>query len=114
MENRMKTGRIIMRVAAVLAMTAPLSFGQTAAISLAGPRRSIASSAPVSASTFPGGEIIREIDDPRNGDRWLLVRDSNHPSGPGLLLLVSALQVKTNKAGPKPAAQPPVIRAGDR
>ena len=110
----MQTGQIIMRVAAVLAMTAPTVFGQAPASSSAGPRFLISSSAPVSASTLPGDEIIREIDDPRNGDRWLLMRDPDHPGGPGLLLLVSAVQVKNKQAaGPELTAQAPIIRAGD-
>ena len=110
----MQTGRIIKRVAAVMAMTAPMVFGQAAASSSAGPRMLISSSAPASASTMPDGEIIREIDDPRNGDRWLLVRDDSHPGGPGLLFLVSAVQVKATQGSPELAALPPIIRAGDR
>jgi len=110
----MQTGQIIARVAAVVAMTAPMAFGQAAATSPPGPRYLISTSAPVSAPTVPDGEIIREIDDPRNGDRWLLVRDDSHPGGPGLLLLASAAQIKNRQASPQPAAEPPIIRAGDR
>jgi hypothetical protein len=110
----MQSRQIIVRAIAVLAMTAPMVFGQAAASSSLGPRFLISSSAPVSASTAPDGEIIREIDDPRNGDRWLLVRDDTHPGGPGLLLLVSAVQIKTRQTGPGLAAPPPIIRAGDR
>jgi hypothetical protein len=113
-EIRMQTGWIIMLVATVLAATAPMAFGQAPATPSAGPRFLIASSAPVSASTVPGGEIVREIDDPRNGDRWLLLRDSSHPGGPGLLLLATAAHIKTGQAGPDVAAQAPVIHAGDR
>jgi hypothetical protein len=114
-ESEMRTGQIIAGVAAVLAILAPMASGQAASSSLVRPRFLISSSAPVSASTVPGNEIIREIDDPRNGDRWLLVRDDSHPGGPGrLLLAVSGLQSKYRPAGPEPAAQPPIIRAGDR
>jgi hypothetical protein len=52
----------------------------------------------VSAEPASGAvEILREIDDPATGDRWLLVRDWSRPGGPGRLLLV---------AGSPPAAQP--------
>ena len=110
----MQSSQIILRVAAVLLMTAPMMLGQGPASSPSGPRFLISSSASVFGSTVPDGEIIREIDDPRNSDRWLLVRDDSHPGGPGLLLLVSVVQDKTRQAAPAPAAPPPIIRAGDR
>jgi hypothetical protein len=34
-------------------------------------------------------EIIREIDDPATGDRWFLEQDSQHPGGPGRMVLVA-------------------------
>ena len=46
----------------------------------ADPRRRASCSAQRRASR---GEIVREIDDPHTGDRWLLVRDASHPGGPG-------------------------------
>lgn len=79
-------------------------------------------------------EVLREIDDPYNGDRWLLERDPGRP-GPGRLVRVAAGAARSTeqRAGPvleahggigNPAAQPgqaiasapalPVIRAGDR
>ena len=109
----MRKGQIIIRAAALMAMAAPMALGQAAASSPAGPHP-LTSSAPVSASAAQGQEIVREIDDPRNGDRWLLVRDSSHPGGPGLLLLASAAKITSGQAGPELAAQPPIIRAGDR
>jgi hypothetical protein len=59
---------------------------------------------------------VKEIVDARNGDRWLLVRDGDHPGGPGRWILVAGAQ----KAGADtPAAQPsfavpplPVIHFG--
>jgi hypothetical protein len=36
------------------------------------------------------GEVVREIDDPHTGQRWLLVRDGQQPGGPGRLLLAGA------------------------
>jgi hypothetical protein len=69
------------------------------------------------ASAEPGGEIVREIDDPRNGDRWLLMRNDSHPGGPGLLLLISAARGISPHPAPSKTetAEPaPIIRAGDR
>jgi hypothetical protein len=47
------------------------------------------------------GPIIREIDDPSAGRRWLLVRDPAHPGGPGRLLLVSG----SRAAAPMPRSR---------
>jgi hypothetical protein len=65
-------------------------------------------------------EIVREIDDPHTGDRWLLMRNGQVPGGPGRLVLVAAHRnltggVALRPAGPASDAQIlPVIRAGDR
>jgi len=66
------------------------------------------------------GEVVREIDDPHTGDRWLLRRNDQVPGGPGRLVLVAAHQSATGGATPRAAGLnrdvqiPPVIRAGDR
>jgi len=82
------------------------------------------------ANAGPTQEIIREIDDPSSGQRWLLVRDDAHAGGPGLLLLAGGGR-DLNRTGPvaggaqvpvqipvqipvQAAADPPVIRSGDR
>lgn len=66
------------------------------------------------------GEVVREIDDPHTGDRWLLVRNDQVPGGPGRLVLVAAHR---NLPGgrilrladeAREAEVLPVIRAGDR
>src|ERR1035438_2099013 len=36
----------------------------------------------------PPGRLIRVIEDPSLGDRWLLCRNLDHPGGPGRLLMV--------------------------
>jgi hypothetical protein len=110
----MRIGRIVIQGVAVPAMAATMAFGQAGATHPAVPRFLISSSVPVPQSTVPGGEIVREIDDPRNGDRWLLMRDPDHPGGPGLLRVVSAVRLNTGQAGPSPAEKAPIIRAGDR
>ncbi len=71
------------------------------------------------------GAVIREIDDPHTGDRWLLMRDPNRPGAPGRMVLAQAgtrrlRQVGTEDAAPVvswPATSVqtiPVIHAGDR
>jgi hypothetical protein len=65
-----------------------------------------------------GGEIVREIDDPHSGARWLLMRNSDHPGGPGLLVLAEGGRnpVQRGQAGFGPSGVDPqtVIRAGER
>jgi hypothetical protein len=81
------------------------------------------------------GEVVREIDDPNSGERWLLVRDSQQPGGPGHLLQAGQMQADEARGGQvqlqtlqrepdgaarQTAAAPaelkflPVIRTGDR
>jgi hypothetical protein len=69
-----------------------------------------------------GGQIVREIVDRSTGERWLLLRDSGHPGGPGRLVLAGegAGPDTDGGAGTSPPADSglansaPVIRAGDR
>jgi hypothetical protein len=62
--------------------------------------------------------IVREIDDPHSGARWLLLTDANHPGGPGRLVLDSAVPHELLHSGAyRQKAQPslqPAIRAGER
>ncbi len=69
-------------------------------------------------------EIVREIDDPATGDRWLLERGSGHPGGPGQMVRlghersVRASGDSSNEAwgsdlNRTPAPPVPVIHAGD-
>jgi hypothetical protein len=66
------------------------------------------------------GEVVREIDDPYTGDRWLLLRNDQVPGGPGRLVLVAAHGNASGGAAPRAAGQAgdaqflPIIRAGDR
>jgi hypothetical protein len=69
-----------------------------------------------SAVPMQSGTVIREIEDLYLGDRWLLVRNPEHPGGPGRLVLA---QEKVPSARPgAPAADhllaSPIIHAGDR
>jgi hypothetical protein len=100
-------------------------------LSSAAPADSEGSGVRISSSGIDRGQIVREIDDPSSGARWLLVKDAAHPGGPGRLVLVaeggtpplagqtSVLQSADqplNRAAIElpPSAQPPVVRAGDR
>jgi hypothetical protein len=66
------------------------------------------------------GQLLRILEDPSLGDRWLLCRDLEHPGGPGRLLQLRAERsgaVKRSPVGPLAAVEPavrPVIHAGDR
>jgi hypothetical protein len=101
----------------VLAVTSG-ACGQTVSGSAANRSVPLPSPASTSAQIAVNADVIREIDDPHSGARWLLLLDANHPGGPGRLVLA---------AGPQSAAHPneargqlattevlPVIHAGDR
>ena len=66
------------------------------------------------------GQAVREIDDPFNGARWLLVRDNESPAGPGRLVLVEPGRGNAPQSRPTGApwmnasSAQPVVRAGDR
>jgi hypothetical protein len=113
------------------AMTSPLHLaGQVPAAPAAektgpGARVLLSSGRLTSVSGRAPGQLIREIDDPFNGARWLLVRDSEYPAGPARLLLVESGQVAMQQRGQVSAVGPasprselaslrPVIRPGDR
>lgn len=65
----------------------------------------------------PSTEVLREIDDPSTGNRWLLLRDPEHPGGPGRLVLANAADAGT---GPRrvrrltPVVPHSVIHGGDQ
>lgn len=62
------------------------------------------------------GAVMKEIDDPGSGVRWLLVEDPAHPGGPGRLIATSSALPPLVAADreEKAAAPQPVIRAGDQ
>jgi hypothetical protein len=82
--------------------------------------RSATLAAPSPAARTAQGEIVREIDDPNNGDRWLLMRDEQHPGGPGRLVLAAGDRNRPAGRLSQDAGQGrevrvlPVIRTGDR
>jgi len=94
-------------------------------------RAVVPSAGPDSAPGTAAGDVVKEIDDPENGNRWLLMRDPSHPSGPGLLRLAGMpasrgleqqegarhgepAQASLPPTALEPAPVLPVIRAGDR
>jgi hypothetical protein len=66
------------------------------------------------------GEIVREIDDPHTGKRWLLMRDERYPGGPGRMVLAGVVLKESDVVIGRKAGQlvdtrfQSVIRAGDR
>ena len=110
----MGTGRTMRWGAALLGMAAASgAYGQTAAATMR-----IPISPPGFAQAQAGGEIVREIDDPHSGARWLLERNADHPGGPGLLVLAEGGRNpgRQDKARFEPSGVDPrtVIRAGER
>jgi hypothetical protein len=72
----------------------------------------------LASSGLAPADIFREIDDPHTGARWLLMRNREHPAGPGRLVLVGVAGSSTRNPGPTgaevlPAPALPVIHAGD-
>jgi hypothetical protein len=73
---------------------------------------------PQTSATPAPAAVVREIDDPQTGVRWLLLQDANHPGGPGRLVQVSA---EGSASGGTPVAGKsgeaplhPIIHTGDR
>jgi len=66
------------------------------------------------AVALASAEVVRELDDPHNGDRWLLMRDPDHPRGPGRLMLAARTFNKARLSEPGTVPPRPVIHAGDR
>jgi hypothetical protein len=115
----MRLGLVINGTVA-LAWAAAIAQGQAPGHSTAGRSAAmlVSSSAdrarPSTGSAVSAGEILREIDDPENGDRWLLVEDASHPGGPGLLLRSGEVVVEPKLAAPGEAAALPIIHTGER
>ncbi len=67
-------------------------------------------------------EVVREIDDPECGTRWLLLRDGRNPGGPGRLVLAQGAGGANGTAKTHGSTEAfaeldrlkPVIRPGDR
>ena len=108
-----KTGLTGARLCCVLG-AGVLAFGAASAAYAQPP------AAPAQAGTRASEEIVREIDDPHTGARWLLLRNKQFPGGPGRLVLAADYRnapagAAHREAGARADVQLlPVIRAGDR
>jgi hypothetical protein len=120
--GRMRTGLKVAMGAGVLALAAAFLAGaQTLA---GGHAQEMLSSGGLASVETLGlgvqGEVVREIDDPHTGDRWLLVRSDQNPGGPGRLVLVAAHRKPSGGKAVRAAGETHeaqvlhVIRAGDR
>jgi hypothetical protein len=110
----MQIGRITILACAALTLGALPAHAQTTQPAESAPRVLLSSSGSTLRSAANAGKLIREIDDPNSGDRWLLVRDTSHPGGPGLLLLASSARDIVNRVAPPTEMPAPIIRIGDR
>jgi hypothetical protein len=76
------------------------------------------SSGGLNSEAGPGqAEVVSEIDDPANGDRWLLRRNEQNPAGPGQFTRIPghALTAEGRRQAAAPEArETPMIRPGDR
>lgn len=72
------------------------------------------------AAASEEGQLVREIDDPQTGDRWLLLRNDELPGGPGRWVRFATERKAMRGVALRVARQPeearalPVIRAGER
>jgi len=81
-----------------------------------------ASSGPATAEKGTRGQIVREICDPHTGKRWLLMRESGNPGGPGRMVLAGDSRSAEEQGGAQASGAidsgltllRPAIRAGDR
>jgi hypothetical protein len=113
----MKRGVIMRRGGALLGLAA-IAAGCPAAAQQPGAQTVLA----MATETSGAAQVVREIDDPHSGARWLLLRDREHPAGPGRLVHLGEGE---NPAGRRDlggtadlaaeaAPALPVIRSGDR
>jgi hypothetical protein len=102
--------------------TASLAGAQTADRTRSNRAQAIVSSGGlVSYEGGSGGGVVREIDDPHTGDRWILVRNDQMPGGPGRMVLLTPDRATTVSGAAQPiltlteeTKSPLIIHAGDR
>lgn len=84
----------------------------------AGPRVLLSSGSVSGAASNADSEIVREIDDPQLGVRWLLMHDRKNAGGPGLLVPATSRSKFSGTSTVLQAAYPdhqaPILRGGDR
>ncbi len=84
------------------------------------PDRASHAGASPAVSAQPRGEVLKEIDDPCTGDRWLLLRYAADSARPARLILMAEPRpgrgpgaAAENPQAGRPSSPRPVIRAGD-
>jgi hypothetical protein len=112
MKIKAGSGLVVLAAACALRVAAQTAGGEQAPAQII-----LTASAPVQQLH---GSLVREIDDPHTGDRWMLVVDANHPAGPGRMILVAAplsgtpgSQMSNASMSAGPALAMPVIHTGD-
>lgn len=116
----MRMGLKIAMGAGVLAMAMVACAQSPETAAHGGEQIPITSPMPNAAQNLAPEEIVREIDDPHTGDRWLLVRSHGHSGGPGRLVLAASHRNAAGDASGRITPQAdelrliPVIRSGDR
>jgi hypothetical protein len=110
-------------LAAALVSCGAAAAAQTASSANLAPQSSLFISVGASVPRPVTDQVIREIDDPHSGARWLLMRNDSHPAGPGRLVLIAATCTQPeqgehedmSRCVTKEKTHPqPVIRTGDR
>ncbi len=102
-----------------VALVALPAIAQTDGLTRGWPRVPL-TSAWIAVQEESAGAVVREIDDPQNGNRWLLLRDPGNPGGPGRLVLAAGQSAEPRQAkvgGAKPdglKSFAPAIRAGEK
>jgi hypothetical protein len=77
----------------------------------------LSSGDPISEAAVGPEEVLSEIDDPVNGDRWLMRRNQENPAGPGRLIRIPGHAPDSDSRQSVAVPDPidiPIIRAGDR
>lgn len=122
---RRKMGRIagLLVVAVLRTACGPAAMAQSPGAADPGPQISLFLAGVAFVPRQLADLVVREIDDPHTGARWLLMRDRNHPAGPGRLVLIATANRQAGQNEPGGAISPastemvlprPIIRAGDR
>src|SRR5579863_3422907 len=96
-------GRVLGRLLVAISAAAWSAGAQTVAVPDQGPH-----------SFAAPARILREINDPHTGDRWLLLPGDGHPAGPGRLVIASeraAVSPGSNRENRRPAL---AIHMGDK
>lgn len=118
MMNRRQGPRAAMGRASLGLMLVAGACAQAPGIPATPPHGGEAAAALPGAAADPEDEVLRQIEDPSTGDRWLLLRNRDRPGGPGRLVLARPLNSRESGRLAAPAqsvsaGERLVIRSGD-